>query len=349
MSEYIPFFSIIVPVYNQKKYLSYCIDSALDQTINDYEIIIVDDGSTDGSAKLCADYQRKYPDKIRSIHQNHEGVFAARAKAFHAAKGKYVLFLDSDDAYRCDALEILMKTIEKDHVDVVLFKASISDDFRIPYGSSPFEKTQMFQRTDKEKVYSVLCSTHLLNSLCCKCIRRQLFCEKQDFDGKFRFGGYGEDLYLSIPIMDRAETIVSLNDCLYFYRQHTGSTTHTYAPWQWNSIKIVCKRLHEYAKVWEKEYGVKYQKFVDNYCQVECYSTIKNIGNSHLSIREKKKEIERLKSDTFFQHYSYGMFRNKELNIIQKLLFVAFCCNFSVVLILLNFGLKLIKYNGREQ
>lgn len=349
MGEHIPFFSIIVPVYNQKKYLSYCIDSVLGQTISDYEIIIVDDGSTDTSAKLCEDYQRKYPDKIRKLHQNHKGVFEARAKAFRAAKGKYVLFLDSDDAYRCDALEILAKTIEKDHVDVVLFKASVSDDFRIPYGRSPFERSQMFQEMDKEKVYSVLCSTHLLNSLCFKCIRRLLFCEEQDFDGKLGFGGYGEDLYLSIPIMDRAETIVFLDDCLYFYRQHTGSTTRTYAPWQWNSIKIVCNRLYEYAKVWEKEYGVKYQKLVDSYCQVECYSTIKNIGSSHLSISEKKKEIERLKSDTFFQHYSHGMFRNKELNIIQKLLFAVFCSNFSAVLVLLNIGLKLIKYNGREQ
>lgn len=348
MSEHIPFFSIIVPVYNQKKYLSYCIDSVLNQTINDYEIIIVDDGSTDGSAKLCADYQRKYPDKIRSVHQDHEGVFAARAKAFRAAKGNYVLFLDSDDAYRCDALEILVKTIEKDQVDIVLYKASVSADFKIPYGRSPFERGQMFQGTDKEKVYSVLCSTHLLNSLCFKCIRKRLFYEEQDFDGKFESGGYGEDLYLSIPVMNRAETIVFLNDCLYFYRQHTGSTTRTYAPWQWDSIKIVCKRLYEYAKVWEKEYGVKYQKLVDSYCQAECYSTIKNIGSSHLSIREKKKEIGRLKSDTFFQHYSHGIFRNKELNIIQKLLFAAFCSNFSAVLVLLNIGLKLI-YNGRER
>lgn len=92
-----PLFSIIVPVYNVEKYLNQCVDSILKQTYDNYEIILIDDGSTDSSGKICEEYKRKVPDKINVIHQKNGGLSKARNVGLSCAKGEYVLFLDSDD------------------------------------------------------------------------------------------------------------------------------------------------------------------------------------------------------------------------------------------------------------
>ncbi len=329
-------FSILIPVYNQKEYLPYCIDSVLRQTIDDYEVILVDDGSTDGSSKLCEEYRRKYSAKIQVIHQANAGVFAARRRALHAAKGSYVLFLDGDDAYRPDALEVLLRTIEEQQAEVILYNASVTDDFRRPYGKAPFSEKRVFMDESKKEIYTALCKTHQLNSLCCKCIRRQLLSDERVDGTGAVFLGYGEDLYLSIPVLDKAKKIVFLKESLYFYRQHDESVTHTYFPWQLDSVKIVCERLRRYAAVWEEQYDVEFSRMVDHYCAVECYGIMKNIGRSHLSIKEKKAEIQRLKKDPFFRPFSYGLLKNRELNMGRKLLFMMLYSNNFLVL----WGLK---------
>lgn len=92
-----PFFSIIVPVYNVEKYLCQCVNSILMQTYDDYEIILIDDGSTDSSGKVCEEYRRKAPNKICVIHQNNGGLSKARNVGLSQARGRYALFVDSDD------------------------------------------------------------------------------------------------------------------------------------------------------------------------------------------------------------------------------------------------------------
>ena len=89
--------SFIVPIFNTKEYLSKCVDSILNSGINDYEIILVDDGSTDGSDLVCKEYQMQYPDQIRFILKKNGGASSARNVGLDAANGEYVMFVDSDD------------------------------------------------------------------------------------------------------------------------------------------------------------------------------------------------------------------------------------------------------------
>lgn len=110
--------SIIVPVYNVEQYLSRCIESVLSQDFTDYELILVDDGSTDRSGKICDNFFYKYPDRIMVFHKENGGHNSARLLGFNKSSGKYIMFLDSDDYLQRNALTILYNKIEEKY-DVV--------------------------------------------------------------------------------------------------------------------------------------------------------------------------------------------------------------------------------------
>ena len=112
-------FSIIIPVYNVEKYLHECLDSVLGQIYSNYEIVLVDDGSTDLSGKICDEYSEKC-NFISVVHQNNQGLSSARNVGINAAKGEYLVFLDSDDFIQKDGLEILSNIIEKENPDIII-------------------------------------------------------------------------------------------------------------------------------------------------------------------------------------------------------------------------------------
>lgn len=119
--------SIVIPVYNVEKYLAECVDSVLNQTYTDYEIILVDDGATDNSGRMCDDYAGR-DSRIRVIHQKNGGLSAARNTGMAAAKGEYIYFLDSDDFLEPSALEHLLATAQREAADVVFFDGYVFYD-----------------------------------------------------------------------------------------------------------------------------------------------------------------------------------------------------------------------------
>lgn len=113
-------FSVIVPVYNVEQYLTRCIESILAQTFIDYELILVNDGSTDSCPKICDEYARK-DNRIKIIHKNNGGLSDARNTGMKAAKGQYLIFVDSDDYILPDALKEFYKELNKDKtIDVLI-------------------------------------------------------------------------------------------------------------------------------------------------------------------------------------------------------------------------------------
>ncbi len=111
--------SVIVPVYNAERYLERCVDSIFAQSFTDYELILVDDGSTDGSGKMCDDYARSNP-QVRVFHQANQGVSAARQKGLDAASGEYVIFADPDDWVEPTMLEELTRKADESLADVII-------------------------------------------------------------------------------------------------------------------------------------------------------------------------------------------------------------------------------------
>ena len=111
--------SIIIPVYNVEKYLHECLDSIINQTFKDLEIICVDDGSTDKSSEILEEYEQK-DKRFTVISQPNKGVSAARNRGMQQAKGKYIMFVDSDDYIASNACELIYNSAEEKRCDILL-------------------------------------------------------------------------------------------------------------------------------------------------------------------------------------------------------------------------------------
>ena len=121
-------FSIIVPVYNIKEYISDAINSILKQSFREFEIIVVDDGSTDGSEILVDEIQRENSDIIKVIHQKNKGLSEARNVAIDVAQGEYIVLLDSDDFLDENALYELNKVVQNSNCEIVVNRVDRFDD-----------------------------------------------------------------------------------------------------------------------------------------------------------------------------------------------------------------------------
>lgn len=211
-------FSIIVPVYNVAAFLPKCMDSLLKQACDDYEIILVDDGSTDGSGMLCDGYRNAYPGLVRVIHQKNGGLGAARNTGLEVARGEYLLFVDSDDLLTEEALACLSRHIDETGAEMYTFGFSYLYGTRLTPGEScglAGEKSFMLQERPE-----LLLSTP---SACLRIWHRRLF-----EDPEVRFPGrvWYEDLRTTPKALIECKSIACLPERLYIYRQREGSIMH---------------------------------------------------------------------------------------------------------------------------
>lgn len=140
--------SIVVPVYNVECYLSECVESLLNQDFNEYEILLIDDGSTDSSPEICDSYSRSY-DNIHTYHKENGGLSSARNYGLDKANGDWVVFVDSDDYWKSkDVLSSLMQTANAQGADLVRFEYSAVDEYGVPLYEHSYEsKKSLLDRT----------------------------------------------------------------------------------------------------------------------------------------------------------------------------------------------------------
>lgn len=220
--------SVIIPIYNVEKYLTECLDSVLNQTFKDFEIICVNDGSTDGSSDIINDYSQKY-ENITVINKENEGSGLARNTGLKHANGNYVFFMDSDDYLAENALEKLYENITSNKSDMVFFKKAIADD----KGNINFKKPGFpLEKIIKDKDFTNYTFTykeikkHVLNSSFApwhKLHDKSFLDEHEDI---VFFKGAYEDVLFHIKTMLMAEKISYVNEFLYYYRDNSESVTH---------------------------------------------------------------------------------------------------------------------------
>lgn len=157
--------SIIIPIYNSENYLDKCIGSAVSQTYDDIEIILVNDGSTDGSGNICNAYASKDP-RIRLINQKNAGVSSARNRGLDEASGDLITFIDGDDHVESDYVEYLVSLMKKDHSDIVCCQYEAMNK----NGSS----SRLISGTE-ECLKEFLASNEISVSVCCKLYKKNLF------------------------------------------------------------------------------------------------------------------------------------------------------------------------------
>ena len=229
--------SVIIPVYNVEKYLCQCLDSVINQTIKDIEVICVNDGSTDNCPKILDEYAKKDL-RIKVLHKKNEGQGVSRNKALEIAKGQYILFLDSDDWLEKDALEKLYQKFNKDNSDVIFFNAY-----------KYFEKTKtknVYYFADPyytkfgENVFSPLDAKDILyltTAIPLKIYRKDSLIK---YNFKYTNHRCWEDHLPFFTFLAKCEKISVLNECLYNYRVREDSTTHNSFKYLNDCIETFC-------------------------------------------------------------------------------------------------------------
>lgn len=216
--------SVVIPVYNVKPYLERCVNSVLNQTFKDMEVILVDDGSTDGGGSLCDELAKK-DQRIVVIHQRNKGLSGARNTGILKATGEYMMFLDSDDAWLTeDGLETLMNK-NKPEYDLILFKnIDIWSNERTTY-TNDYDVDYLNKLTDTQAVFLNLVRTQTLSiSACFILIRRQILTDNNIF---FPEGIISEDLVWSLQVWQHIQTVLLTNLRFYGYYHRKNSITNT--------------------------------------------------------------------------------------------------------------------------
>ena len=210
--------SVIVPVYNVKKYISECIDSILAQTYNYFELILVDDGSKDGSGDICENYGKK-DERIRVFHKENEGLSSARNKGIDEAVGEYICFVDSDDTLRADYLEKLYNAITVDKSDI-----SICDIQATKLSEENLQKKVIFKMTSadaKKWLYDERTKEYVLMVVAWN----KLYSSKI-FEGiRYPEGKLHEDEFMIGLVLSKASVISFVPEKLYIYRDNTSGIT----------------------------------------------------------------------------------------------------------------------------
>ena len=220
--------SIIVPVYNMASdhKLEYCLDSLVNQTVEDYEIIAVDDCSTDNSMEILKEYERRFPEKFRAVHSEvnrHQG--GAKNIGLRMAKGEWIGFIDSDDWIRPDMYERLIERAKSTGADLAGCDYCLTDVHSMEVGQIDHnnKKSQSGILKKKKRASLILDG----GSLVVKIFRRSMIMEKELW---FPEDIFYEDNALGNSYLVLAKHFEYIEEPMYYYYQHDTSTVHTISP-----------------------------------------------------------------------------------------------------------------------
>ena len=234
-------FSVLVTAYNVEAYIEECLESILKQDFSDYEIVIVDDGSTDGTAAICDSYVKRF-ENVKVFHWENHGLILARRKAIELATGDYLLFLDADDAHIGGSLKALQSIVTRRKPDLVLFRFRFFYENGKEADSTNFG-IRVYNENDREQLFFDFISNYEYNHLCCKLIKKDLISKDQfDYQSLSRIR-LGEDLLQSIPLFTNAKTTCLTDLVLYRYRVTGSSMSHGFNPQHIDDIETVYQLL----------------------------------------------------------------------------------------------------------
>ena len=282
--------SVIVPVYNVLPYLRESLDSVINQTYKDLEIIIVDDGSTDGSDAVCEEYAKD--SRVKVIHQKNHGLSAARNVGLDIARGDYIAFLDSDDVYLPDMIQTMVEGIQKSQADVVVC-GFIRVCSKKNITKKKIKKIHGLIITDEETI-SRDDAIKLVTNKLRPCVWNKLYKKEVWNELRFPVGRVFEDTWIIPPMFEKFERIHFIPQTLILYRQRSGSISTTI------SVKNIEDKvdarfyLEDYingffSKASDKESFMKF--YEDNVRKLSfCYAEL-------VHLKGKDEKTENLKSE----------------------------------------------------
>lgn len=308
--------SIVVPIYNVEKYLEQCIDSIINQTLKDIEIILVDDGSPDNCPQICDDYAKK-DSRIKVVHKKNGGLSSARNAGIEVATGDYIGFVDSDDYIELDMYEKMYSIAIENNVDFVM-----SDYYRVSDGGKVIATLDMDEGIyEKNKIKRDIFPTLIMGddinygSLLAvwHCLYKRELLEKNNliFDEEVK---YSEDNLFSSIIGYKANSFYYMKGSyLYNYRYNPNSISKTYKPDAWSVyLKMNNKLKDVFLNVEDYDFRNQLYAHIIYYA----FNCINHVGNSDKSFSYKYNEIKRILNTKELQE---GFKNFKPGNISTKL------------------------------
>lgn len=306
-----PVISIIVPVYNVEKYLCRCIDSILEQTIKNYELILVDDGSTDNSGKICDDYQKK-KEQIIVIHKENGGLSSARNAGIDIATGEYLGFVDGDDFIDNDMYEFLYNNIIKEEAEISVCGSFDCYDGKISKILPPYYKVM----NQEDAIKSILDGKIAGASACNKLYKREIF-----NDIRYPIGKTSEDAFIIIELLMKCNKIViSSKQKYYYFHRENSITTCRFTKAQFDVIEAYSNNYKLVCKYYPRIQNIALERLAWAY-----FVTLDRMIASNMcdKYKEKRKEIVQ-----YLRKHCMTVFKSSILTKSRK---------FSMLILLLNF------------
>lgn len=312
-------FSIIIPIYNTSKYITECVDSILKQTYKNYEIILINDGSTDNSLEIINKLYKKLKN-VKIIDKKNTGVSDSRNIGIKRAIGEWIIFVDSDDWLDANTLLKLDKIIDKDpKIETIIFGLKkvfengriLSDNFESSYVTNKialYDYTLSEKYTKKNKKFYGSCSG----------IGGKAFCKNTLIKNDIFFPNlnYCEDTYFNLVAYRCSKKIYIFNENLYFYRFHSDSVTHKYNYHLYDNSVNFLKIIDEFLK----EENIKIDGFY--YRAFELFKCcISNMMCKEKSYKYIKEEYLKLIDNEYFKK-SLSVVRIKYLSLRDKIVFL---------------------------
>ena len=270
--------SIIVPIYKVENYLKKCINSIINQTYKNIEILLIDDGSPDNCGIICDEYAKK-DKRVKVIHKKNGGLSDARNYGIEASTGDYIIFVDSDDYISKNMCEILIKNALKYDADIIScnYKEIYSDNNREKINKQSIKK-ELEVYNNLEVIYKYFFDyTVDINVVWNKLYKRELFFKRESI--RFPKGKLHEDDYTICKLYYYANKIVIINDVLYYYIRRCDSITGNFS--DINILDKIDAIIEHYNFAKNKETKLKYiiqAKGIDYYKDYLCIKSSKKIN-----------------------------------------------------------------------
>lgn len=298
-------YSFIVPVYNTEKYLKRCLDSLIRQTFLNFEIIIINDGSTDNSDKIMKKYEEKYSN-VKVISQKNQGLSMARNEGVKKAKGKYIIFIDSDDYVEKNLLEEVDKKIGDN--DILRFQIVTENEDNT--NKIYFEEKE-FTNENGPDAFRKITSYHFVETAWCYVFSRK-FWNENNFE--FFKGVYHEDFGLIPYVIYKAKKVSSISFIGYHYVQRNGSIINN-KDYE-KTVKKAFDMLLQYENI--KSLFKSNTKNHDNYL-LSYMANCAIVKSKELIGTERKKYIKRLKEIKVVDDVIINTFSRKLKKILMKI------------------------------
>lgn len=307
-----PKVSIIVPVYNVEKYLDKCLNSLINQTLKDIEIIIVNDGSPDNSQAIIDKYKNKYSN-IKAYTKKNEGLSSARNYGMKYAKGEYISFIDSDDYIEYNMYEKMYKKAKEHDFDIVTCDLTYIYEDKKVYCSSNIKK-DLFNKKEIKKIM-----TNIYPAAWNKIYKRKLL---QNTKINFKIGVWFEDVEFLYRLLPHINTIGTINESFVNYVQRKGNITSTFDKRLYHCIDNWNGIIDYYKE--SKLYNEYYKELEYNYVRYLYATFIKRAINykdktKYLSaVKEAKKNVKEHFPKYYFNTYFYKSFKGLYLLLFSK-------------------------------